>query len=93
MLGRLLDHFANAKPLAIHAENSHVRALPTESRLEIIERLKSIACRHGLHVLVCGCKNPDITSGSCHISGRWPSTARESSQLGLFRSWHGKAMS
>ena len=76
MLHKLLDCFANAKPLAIHAENSRVRALPTEGRLEIIERLKSIACRHGLSVLVCGCKNPDITSGSCHISGRWPPVAQ-----------------
>lgn len=76
MLKRVLDRFANAKPLAIHAENSRVRALPTEARLEIIERLKSIACRHGLRVLVCGCKNPDITNGSCHISGRWPSAAQ-----------------
>jgi len=76
MLHRMLDHFASAKPLAIHAENSRVRALPTEARLEIIEHLKSIACHHGLRVLVCGCKNPDITSGSCHISGRWPSAAQ-----------------
>ncbi len=38
MLHKLLDCFANAKPLAIHAENSRVRALPTESRLEIMER-------------------------------------------------------
>jgi DNA repair photolyase len=72
MLNRMLDHFANAEPLAIHAENSRVRALPTGARLEIIERLKAIAHRRGLEVLVCACKNPDISSGSCHISGRWP---------------------
>jgi DNA repair photolyase len=86
MLKRLLDRFANAEPLAIHAENSRVRALPTEARLEIIERLKSIAHRHGLEVLVCACKNPDISRGSCHISGRWPPVARNNTgQLGLFQ--------
>ena len=86
VLKRLLDRFANAESLAIHAENSRVRALPTEARLEIIERLKSIARRHGLDVLVCACKNPDISRGSCHISGRWPPAARDSEgQLGLFQ--------
>ena len=84
MLGRLLDRFVNAEPLAIHAENSRVRALSTQARLEIIERLKSIAHRHGLEVLVCACKNPDISRGSCHILGRWPPAARSGSQLGLF---------
>jgi len=85
MLNRMLDHFASAKPLAIHADNSRVRALPTEARLEIIDRLKSIAHRHGLEVLVCACKNPDISSGSCHISGRWPPAIHGGSQLGLFQ--------
>ena len=60
--------------------------LPAAARLEIMDRLKSIARRYGLNVLVCACKNPDIASGSCHISGRWPPAARENSQLGLFQS-------
>jgi DNA repair photolyase len=85
-LDRLLDRFAGSKTLAIHAANSRVRALPTASRIEIIERLKSIAKRHGLEVLVCACKNPDISRGSCHISGRWSPAARGSKQLGLFPS-------
>jgi DNA repair photolyase len=86
MLNRLLNCFNDARPLAIHADNSLVRALPVAARLEIIERLKSIARRHGLEVLVCACKNPDISSGSCHISGRWPPVARSSNQLELFQS-------
>jgi DNA repair photolyase len=86
LVGRLLSVFAGSVPMAIHAGNSRVRALPAPSRLEIMERLKSIAGRYGLNVLVCACKNPDIASGSCHISGRWPPTARENNQLGLFRS-------
>jgi len=86
MVNRLLNSFAGSEHLAIHAGNSRVRALPASARLEIMDRLKSIAHRYGMEVLVCACKNPDISSGSCHISGRWPPTARESSQLGLFPS-------
>jgi DNA repair photolyase len=84
MLKRMLERFASAEPLAIHAAGSRVRALPAKARVEIMEGLKSIARRHGLEVLVCACKNPDISSGSCHISGCWPRAARSGSQLGLF---------
>jgi hypothetical protein len=86
MLGRLLDRFAGSEPLAIHAGNSRVRAIPTAARVEIMERLKSIADRHGLEIVVCACKNPDISRGSCHISGRWPPATGRGSQLGLFPS-------
>ncbi len=58
MLGRMLDHFASAESLAIHADNSRVRALPTEAHLEIMERLRAIAQHHGLEVLVCACRTP-----------------------------------
>jgi DNA repair photolyase len=84
LVGRLLSAFADSAPMSIHAGNSRVRALPAAARLEIMDRLKSIASRYGLNVLVCACKNPDIARGSCHISGRWPSAAREHSQLELF---------
>jgi DNA repair photolyase len=84
MLNRLLNSFAGSEPLAIHAGNSRVRAMPASARLEIMDRLKSIACRHGMKVLVCACKNPDISSGSCHISGRRPPVVSENNQLRLF---------
>jgi hypothetical protein len=83
MLKRLLDCFAGAEPLAIHAHNSRVRALPAPARLEIMDRLKTIAHRYSLRVAVCSCKNPDITSGSCHISGRWLPAAGDGCQLML----------
>jgi len=84
MVDRMLAHFDDAQPLAIHADKSRVRSLPTEARRAIMERLKSIARRHGLEVLVCACKNPDIASGSCHISGRWPRAAVSGAQPALF---------
>jgi DNA repair photolyase len=86
LVSRLLSLFASSEPMSIHAGNSRIRAMPAAARLEIMDRLKSIASRYGLDVLVCTCKNPDIASGYCHISGRWPPTARENSQLGLFQS-------
>jgi DNA repair photolyase len=77
MLKNLLDRFAGNERLTIHASNNRMSALPASVRLEIIERLKTIAHCYQIHVLVCTCKNPDISSGSCHISGRWPSIPDE----------------
>ena len=85
MLDRLLDRFIRSEPLAIHAGNSRVRRFPTSARLEMFECLKSIASRHGLKVLVCACKNPDISRGTCHISGRWSPVASGDRQPGLFQ--------
>ena len=86
MLNRMLERFADGERLAIHAAGSRVSALRASARVEIMDRLKSIAHRHGLKVLVCACKNPDIASGSCHISGRRPPASRGSNQLRLFAS-------
>jgi DNA repair photolyase len=86
MLKNLLDRFAGSERLTIHAGNSRVSALPASARIEIMERLKSIAHRYGLKVLVCACKNPDISSGSCHISGRWQQMAHGDKQLKLLPS-------
>jgi DNA repair photolyase len=85
MLHRLLDSFAGRESLAIHAGDSKVSALPATARLENMERLKSVASRYGLNVLVCSCKNPDIAAGSCHISGRQVSVTYINPQLGLFQ--------
>jgi DNA repair photolyase len=83
MLNKMLNCFTGCKPLAIHAGNSRVSALPASVRLEIMECLKTIAHHYGVEVLVCACKNPDISNGSCHISGRWLPAVRSCSQLGL----------
>ena len=48
MLRRLLESFADRESLAIHAGDSRVSALPAAARLEIIERLKSVASRYSL---------------------------------------------
>jgi DNA repair photolyase len=85
MLFRLLERFAHAEPLAIHAGKRRVRALPASERREIFERLEKIARSHGLHVRICACKNPDLPSGSCHLPVRWRPAVRRGSQLLLFQ--------
>jgi len=84
MLRTLLHAFANKERLAIRVGNSRVVALPAEARRKILDRLQSVAGRHGLKVCVCGCKNPDIQAGSCNISGEWPQGVTDARQLGLF---------
>jgi DNA repair photolyase len=69
MLDKLLGAFSDRARLSIHAGNSEVFALPQKYRLEILERLEMAAARHGLRVHVCTCKNPDISTNSCNISG------------------------
>ncbi len=76
MLNRLLNSFVGSESLAIHVGNSRVRAFSASARLEIMVRLKAITTRrYGMKVLVCACKPSDNSSGSCHISGRWPSSS------------------
>jgi DNA repair photolyase len=85
MLRSLLRAFANKERLSIHAGNSHVLALPMQARREILDRLRTVAGRHGLQIRICGCKNPDIQAGSCNIAGGWPQAEGASRQLGLLR--------
>jgi hypothetical protein len=84
LVGRLLTMFADSESMSIHAGNSRIRAMPATARLEIMDRLNFMARRYRLNVLVCGCKNPDIAGGSCHISGRWPPMAYHN-PMGLFQ--------
>jgi hypothetical protein len=70
--------------MAIGTGKSRVLALPACERREIFERLETIARGHGLQVRICACKNPDLPSGSCHLSVRWRPAVRRGSQLLLF---------
>jgi len=42
-------------------------ALPEAIRRAGFDRLNQLAAEHGLQVHVCGCKNPDVASGRCHL--------------------------
>lgn len=68
--------FCHATRLGIHAERSQVLALEVEARELLYARVRLHAERIGLKVRICGCKNPDISKGSCNIAGRWSEVAR-----------------
>ncbi len=42
-------------------------ALPEAIRRAGFERLRRLAAEQGMHVHVCGCKNPDVSSDRCHL--------------------------
>jgi hypothetical protein len=41
--------------------------LPEAVRRAAYEHLVRLEAEHGLQVHVCGCKNPDVASGRCHL--------------------------
>jgi DNA repair photolyase len=72
LLQALLDSYRDAKRMAIHAERSSVIALPSPVRKEIYTRIGRIAEEHGIGLVICACKNPDLAHGTCNIGGTWP---------------------
>lgn len=77
LLQRLLASYRYARRMAIHAERSSVTALPVMVRKGIYARVSCIAQEHDIKVSICGCKNPDITCGTCNIGGSWPIQATQ----------------
>jgi len=68
LLGELLASYSAGPRLPIGMKNSQGLALPKEIRQKAFERVKNIASEFGLSVHICGCKNSDITTESCHIT-------------------------
>lgn len=79
LLGELLAPYSTGPKLPIGMKNSYGVALPKEIREKEFKRIKKIASDFGLSVHICGCKNSDITTESCHIT-----RLSHSSQLNLF---------
>lgn len=50
-------------------QRSMVAALPADYRRAAHARIAAIAARLAIRCHVCGCKNHDITSASCHVVG------------------------
>ncbi len=84
MLDAVLSNFNKKYRLDMRAQNSPVIALPVELRKAIYDRLNKAAQRHGISVKVCACKNPDLSSGSCGISGDWNGLRKTPVQQSLF---------
>ncbi len=82
ILKDLLHFYTNSRRMAVHAERSSVIALPQKTRREIYGRFGQAAKKYELEMSICGCMNPDISTGTCNIAGIWPEQG--SSQPSLF---------
>ena len=68
MLKKILKPYNTGKKIKIGTSNSFGLALPSELRKQSYARMKVLAQKFEIAVHVCGCKNNDIVSESCHIS-------------------------
>ncbi len=68
LLANVLKPYSEGPTLPIGMKNSRGVVLPKEIRQKAFKRIKKIASDFGLSVHICGCKNSDITTESCHIT-------------------------
>lgn len=68
LLCELLKPYSDGIKLPIGMKNSKGLALPKEIREKAFERIRNIASDFNVSVHICGCKNSDITTESCHIT-------------------------
>jgi DNA repair photolyase len=80
----LFANFSQCGRLGIHAERSTVTALPQAVREAVYTKVRAIAARYDITVRICACKNPDISTGSCRIAGRWGDEHLNNDQPVLF---------
>ena len=67
LVERLLAPYAEGVRFALRGGAGGGLALPEAIRRSAFDRMKRLAADHGLQVHVCGCKNPDVSSGRCHL--------------------------
>lgn len=68
LLFKLFKPYSDGTTLAIGMKNSQGLTLPKEIREKAFERIRSIASDFYVSIHICGCKNSDITTESCHIT-------------------------
>jgi DNA repair photolyase len=68
LLYKLLEPYSDGTMLAIGMKNSQGLTLPKEIREKAFGRIRSIASDFNVSIHLCGCKNSDITTESCHIT-------------------------
>jgi len=64
---RILAPYAKGECFRLRGGAGGGLALPEAMRRAGFEQMKQRAAEHGLQVHVCGCKNPDVASGRCHL--------------------------
>lgn len=67
LVERILAPYAEGVRFALRGGAGGGLALPEAIRRAGFERMKRLAADHSLQVHVCGCKNPDVASGRCHL--------------------------
>lgn len=77
LLRRILAPFKCTPRSPIRGSAGGGTSLPVDLRRVELERIRTIAERHGLKLRICGCKNDDITTGKCHLTNL-TTTARAS---------------
>jgi DNA repair photolyase len=78
LVERILAPYAQGFHFALRGGAGGGLALPEAIRRAAFDRLKHLAAGHGLQVHICGCKNPDVATGRCHL-------VRERSEGGVGR--------
>jgi DNA repair photolyase len=68
LLYQLLKPYSEGTTLAIGMKNSQGLTLPKEIREKAFKRIRNIASNFNVSIHICGCKNSDITTESCHIT-------------------------
>jgi hypothetical protein len=88
---RLLNAYQESERIGLRGTGSFVQTLPLIVRRELFARMREIASAHGIELSVCGCKNPNLASGACNITGRWsgrpPSDSKQRGVLALDNEW------
>ena len=68
LLRKIVEPYKTGNRVKIGTSNSFGLALPSDLREQGYKRIKTIAQKFEIAVHICGCKNNDIVSESCHIS-------------------------
>ncbi len=68
ILNRILKPFSENVCLPIGLKNSMGMTLPLAVRKSSFERIRRTANDYGIEIHICGCKNSDITDGTCYIT-------------------------
>jgi len=82
LANRILLPYREGVEVPIQGSRSCGRALPAAIRRDGFRRLLARCTVHGIAVHVCGCKNPDLTHGRCHLIR--PGPANQASMARLF---------
>ena len=68
LLAKIIGHYKAGSRIKIGTSDSAGVVLPADIRDQLYERIRKTAHYFGISTHICGCKNNDIISESCHIT-------------------------